>query len=110
MIVGKAGTAKGIEAFRWTAAGGFHGLGDLAGGAFESMAFDVSADGATVVGVAQTELGPEAFVWDAAHGMRRVQDVLASLGVTTTTGWVLTEAIITSKPMPTAPRTWLAGT
>jgi hypothetical protein len=92
VIVGKAGTSSGWEAFRWTEVGGFEPLGDLPDGAFESIAFDVAADGATVVGLGKTDRGAEAFVWDAAHGMRRLKDVLLSAGVSAVTDWELTEA------------------
>jgi uncharacterized membrane protein len=92
VIVGEATSASGIEAFRWTAAGGMAGLGDLSGGDFHSMAFDVSGNGAIVVGTATTSQGLEAFVWDAAHGMRSVREVLIAAGVTSVESWRLTEA------------------
>jgi probable HAF family extracellular repeat protein len=38
------------EAFKWTADTGMVGLGDLPGSKFESRAYDVTADGVTVVG------------------------------------------------------------
>jgi probable HAF family extracellular repeat protein len=39
-----------FEAFKWTADTGMVGLGDLPGGSFDSVARDVTADGATIVG------------------------------------------------------------
>jgi probable HAF family extracellular repeat protein len=50
VLVGRASSASGAEAFRWTSGGGMVGLGDLPGGGFESTAEAVSADGSTVVG------------------------------------------------------------
>jgi len=38
------------EAFKWTPEAGMVGLGDLSGGAFDSRAHDVSADGSVIVG------------------------------------------------------------
>lgn len=66
------------EAFRWTAASGMVGLGDLRGTSrVFSEATGVSADGATVVGEsgASTNHGTnesefEAYRWTAATGMR----------------------------------------
>ena len=51
-------------------------LGDLPGGAVESRAFDVSADGAVVVGAGRTAEGDEAFIWDARRGMRNLRTIL----------------------------------
>jgi probable HAF family extracellular repeat protein len=48
VVVGNSISASGLEAFRWTAAGGMIGLGDLPG-SFGSGASSVSADGAVVV-------------------------------------------------------------
>ena len=64
----------GTEAFRWDAASGMQGLGDLLGGPFASVARDVSADGAVVVGFSSaTDLpgdsGTEAFRWEASTGL-----------------------------------------
>ena len=88
-VVGTGSSAFGLEAFRWTQAGGMIGLGDLAGGAFLSEAHDVSADGSTVVGFADSASGNEAFVWDTDHGMRALRDVLTDdLGLDLT-GWTL---------------------
>jgi probable HAF family extracellular repeat protein len=50
VVVGRANSDLGAEAFRWTRVGGMLGLGDLPGGAFDSWAMAVSADGLVVVG------------------------------------------------------------
>jgi len=58
------------EAFRWTAAGGMEGLGDLPGGRFSSSAESVSGDGTVIVGsgsVAQNN--QHAFRWTPSQGM-----------------------------------------
>lgn len=54
------------EAFRWTETGGMVGLGDIADGTPGSNAFDVSANGSTVVGFVHNSLGGRVAVrWDA---------------------------------------------
>jgi len=65
-----AGTRR-TEAFRWTEAGGFAGLGDLPGGRFYSRATAVSADGDRVVGHGtRNDAGTsEAFLWTPGTGM-----------------------------------------
>jgi uncharacterized membrane protein len=67
------------------------GLEDLAGGDFDSVARDVSADGSVIVGWGTSAIGQEAFVWDATHGMRSVSGVLTDLSVDLT-GWTLRAA------------------
>ena len=70
-------------------------LGDLPGGDFYSLAYDVSGDGAVVVGYGTTDGGEAAFLWDAAHGMRNLRDVLVNeygLGASLA-GWTLSQAI-----------------
>jgi probable HAF family extracellular repeat protein len=63
------------EAFRWTAADGVVGLGDLPGGSDESLARGVSGDGNVIVGFGSVEKDGlissewEAFRWTAATGM-----------------------------------------
>jgi len=74
------------QAFRWTAAGGPVGLGDLPGGAFASSAADVSADGSVVVGVASVPgdaggFANMAFRWTAAGGMVALGDLAGGLTV-----------------------------
>jgi len=53
----------------------FQGLGDLAGGDFESVADGVSADGSTVVGNSKSTSGTEAFLWTLASGMVGLGDL-----------------------------------
>ena len=71
VIVGEADSQPGIQAFRWTAAGGMEGLGDVPGFFFGSSAADVSDDGSVVVGTGTP--GPlestEAFRWTPATGL-----------------------------------------
>ena len=50
MVVGDSNSANGVEAFRWTAATGMVGLGDLSGGTFLSAALGISGNGLVVVG------------------------------------------------------------
>jgi probable HAF family extracellular repeat protein len=57
------------EAFRWTAATGMIGLGDLEGGEFWSIANAVTDDGSVIVGGGWGENGTEAFRWTAETGM-----------------------------------------
>jgi len=76
------------EAFRWELTGSCDphgpdnpcmvGLGDLPGGAFDSEATDVSADGSVVVGKSQSDLCSEAFRWE--------DGVMAGLGTVTDGG------------------------
>jgi probable HAF family extracellular repeat protein len=54
-----------FEAFKWTAATGMVGLGDLPGGEFDSRAYDVTADGQTVVGY-----GTTSYVVNLQHATR----------------------------------------
>jgi probable HAF family extracellular repeat protein len=92
VMVGGGNSTNGFEAFRWTQAGGFVGLGDLPGGAFASYASAVSGDGSIIVGTGRTGSGDRAAIWDAAHGMRDLRDVLVTdfgLGASLD-GWVLT--------------------
>jgi probable HAF family extracellular repeat protein len=65
----------GDEAFLWTQSGGMVGLGDLAGGIFESGARRISTDGSTVVGVGSSASGYEAFRWTQSGGMVGLGDL-----------------------------------
>ena len=47
----------------------FQGLGDLSGGTFSSKAYDVSADGSTIVGMGRSDSGYQAFRWTVDMGM-----------------------------------------
>jgi probable HAF family extracellular repeat protein len=53
----------------------FQGLGDFPGGAFESAALRVSADGSVVVGNGTTALGQQAFRWTQAEGLVNLGNV-----------------------------------
>jgi probable HAF family extracellular repeat protein len=73
VVVGKAGSDLGAEAFRWTKETGMVGLGELPGGRFLSEATDVSADGTVIVGYSATGdpavIGEEPFRWTQETGM-----------------------------------------
>ncbi len=58
------------------------------GRGFESIAYDVSADGSVVVGYSQSDSGIEAFIWDQANGMRNLKGLLEDYGLNLT-GWEL---------------------
>jgi probable HAF family extracellular repeat protein len=86
-----------LQAFRWAAAEGMVGLGDLPGGRFFSEAYDVSADGSAVVGYSEVGVRggmpiSAAFYWTAAIGMVNLQDALVSAGVSNLDGWTLQRA------------------
>ena len=77
-VVGFGTPADGNEAFRWTAAGGMIGLGNLGNslpGNFGSAARGVSADSDTVVGYGTSASGNQAFLWTAAGGMIGLGDL-----------------------------------
>lgn len=100
VVVGSSNATVGpfthYEAFRWTAAGGMVGLGDLPGGSNHSGAYATNHDGSVVVGVSEGLSGDdEAFVWTAADGMRPLWDVLVAAGANpAATGWsALTRAM-----------------
>jgi len=62
VVVGRAGGALGIEAFRWKD-GVLEGLGDLPGGQDLSAACAVTPEGDTIVGVGFWPPGEEALRW-----------------------------------------------
>ena len=77
-VVGSSESGNGREAFRWTAAGGMEGLGDIDSirvHYFFSEAYDVSGDGRVVVGMGYAE-NYEAFVWTAAGGIQSLAELL----------------------------------
>lgn len=86
VIVGTSYSASGMEAFRWTQAGGMVGLGDLTGGGFSSGASDVSADGSVIVGVSDSAFGKEAFLWTLGGGMVGLGDLAGSVFENIATG------------------------
>jgi probable HAF family extracellular repeat protein len=73
VVVGRAKSPDGREAFRWTAEDGMVGLGDLPGGSHSSRAADVSADGSVIVGSGTVDESGvarhRAFYWTLADGM-----------------------------------------
>lgn len=97
IIVGQSSSARSSqqpdegEACRWDN-GVVSALGDLAGGAFESIAYAVSDDGQVIVGRGTTDQGVAAFIWDATNGMRNLQQVLAGFCGTDLSGWKLSYA------------------
>jgi hypothetical protein len=67
----------------------FQGLGDLAGGTFQSGARGVSVDGSTVVGMSrstQNGVNDEAFRWTAATGMIGLGDLPGGAALSYTGG------------------------
>lgn len=68
------GSSPGGEAFRWSD-GVLTPLGDLPGGHIQSVAFDVSDDGSTIVGRGRSASGSEAFRWTAETGMVGLGDL-----------------------------------
>ena len=68
--------SRHLEAFRWTAATGMVGLGDLQGGDYWSDARGVSADGNVVVGMSyNASFNFEAFRWTSGTGMVGLGDL-----------------------------------
>jgi probable HAF family extracellular repeat protein len=63
VVVGRATSASGSEAFRWTSSGGMVGLGDFIGGAFDSSALGISDNGSVIVGYGTTDGAIRAFYW-----------------------------------------------
>ena len=53
----------------------FTGLGDFAGGTFQSVASSVSADGSVVVGWGNSATGQEAFRWTRESGLVGIGDL-----------------------------------
>jgi uncharacterized membrane protein len=65
VIAGKIGPMGGpAQAARWTAATGWVGLGDLAGGVSFSQALGISANGGVIVGWGSSDLGYESARWE----------------------------------------------
>lgn len=56
------------------------GLGDLVGGDFDSVAWDVSGDGSVIVGYGTGTNGDEAFRWSSEVGMESLSNVLNAQG------------------------------
>ena len=75
VVVGDTSSTLGQQAFRWTAATGLVGLGDLPGGSYQSNGNAVSGDGSVVAGFSIGASGTEAFRWTAATGMVGLGDL-----------------------------------
>ena len=92
IIVGQSDSTRGLQAYRWTAAGGMVGLGQLPGST-NSAAIAVSNDGSVIVGTSKSPSDDEtAFVWDKTHGMRDLKSVLTKVYHLNLKGWKLTSA------------------
>ncbi len=94
-VVGSSQSGNGREAFRWTAAGGMEGLGDIDSARvhyFFSEAYDVSGDGRVVVGMGYAK-NYEAFVWTAASGIQPLAKLLTQDYGLDLAGWHLTRAV-----------------
>lgn len=63
------------EGFRWSAATGVVGVGNLPAPLLHSWAQDASAGGAVVVGTSSSTPGPEAFRWTQANGIQGMGDL-----------------------------------
>lgn len=63
------------EAYTWTRANGFRGLGDLPGGITSSEGEGISHDGSVVVGFGFSEFGEEAFRWTEEEGLVGLGDL-----------------------------------
>jgi probable HAF family extracellular repeat protein len=75
VVVGFTIDATTTEAFRWTSEDGMVGLGDLAGGSFQSSASAASSDGSVIVGQGRSASGLEAFRWTSEDGMVGLGDL-----------------------------------
>ena len=73
VVIGSSEGASGLLAFLWD--GNLLGIGDLAGGAFQSRGYDISADGSTAVGRGTSGAGTEAFRRTQAGGMTGLGDL-----------------------------------
>ena len=82
VVVGGAFSAQSREAFRWTAATGMVGLGQMPAAPFGSVARAVSADGSVIVGNAYPDppfsVRTIAFRWAADTGMLALHDLPAA--------------------------------
>jgi uncharacterized membrane protein len=73
-VVGVNFSLSGFEAYRWIPEGSFDLLGDLAGGALNSAAVDVSADGSLIVGYGTPSTPNQPFPtgWSGTNGGTRL--------------------------------------
>jgi probable HAF family extracellular repeat protein len=91
IVVGKASSDSGTEAFRWVEGVGMTGLGDLEGGAFGSGALAISSDGSVVVGFGRDASGKQAMKWTQQTGMKSLKSILEGNDVDLA-GWTLVQA------------------
>jgi uncharacterized membrane protein len=63
--------ARRLQGFRWTADSGFEKIGAPYG----SVAYDISADGSTIIGWTPTDAGLEAFRWTRESGLESLGDL-----------------------------------
>lgn len=104
-LVGAPDSYAGTRAFRWTAAGGLVGLGDLRSGNGGNRALAASGDGSIIVGSADINGDtPAAFIWTEGAGMQRLVDVLLARSANVPPGWKLEQATSIS-----ADGRWVAG-
>ena len=75
VVVGRTSTARGVEAFRWSAESRVIFLGQLSGGPPVSGAYGASADGSVVIGQAGAADGAQAFRWTERSGMVGLGDL-----------------------------------
>lgn len=69
------GYANGLQAFRWTAGGGYQVLDDLPGGADYAWVVSVTDDGTEIVGFGHSESGREALLWTETAGTSGLGDL-----------------------------------
>ncbi|MBZ5640966.1 MAG: hypothetical protein LAO51_19685 [Acidobacteriia bacterium] len=70
VVIGRGGSASGLQAFKWTESGGIVGLGYLSGYT-ASEAYSASGDGSVIVGSSEVTWPPprQAICWRSSSGM-----------------------------------------
>ncbi len=103
------------EAFRWTSGGGIAGLGDLAGGVFDSAAYAANHNGNTVAGygnVGEIPWSAPATSWTSPGPMTALPSVLSppndAAYAVSSDGSVIVGSAFDSSFLPTAVR-WDSG-
>lgn len=66
VVTGYSSSAEGSQAFRWEGGTGMVGLGDLAGGGFDSRGMGASADGTFIAGTGEAASGDRGVRWEEA--------------------------------------------
>jgi uncharacterized membrane protein len=87
----------------------FSGIGDLAGGPYESVAYDVSADGARVVGYSVGAAGKRAILWAAERGVVELAGEAGEARAISHAGDVVVGVTVGSRGYRNAVR-WVNGT